>query len=388
MIGSIQRTTILGGRGQMARLLLPYLPAPTTLIDIKTFEETGATKYLPQDRVVRRLASSELRRSGNANSKTDGIGSLCILSIPNDVYMQANNAPGRNKLTHLLGVSGRGYRDTLFVHQTSVHSLPSRVLEPISGVVLGMHLLHGPNVTDFGNQTAIITASDKKKNHDRYKHGYGLLNYILRKRMGYGHVFHMTPDRHDTIMANIQYLTHSMFLILGDALLSSDYEISPSNFLELPTSIYILLGRMSKQQPHVYKGIATGNEFNSLVSNLLKDSFNLNGDAEPDWLCDAVRRFGNIRDKLIRKTNMSQREKDKICTPMSRVRDGIIQYAINRKNTTPYGQIRIGNNVEKYLSALTSGYDEYFSDIMRKVNERLAVLDFESLTMKKYEALR
>jgi len=140
MICKIQRTIILGGRGQIASLLLPYLPDPTTLIDIITFEKSGATNFLPSDRAVRRLASSELKATSKDGKSSDGIGSLCILSIPNEVYKQASIVPGDSKLTHLLGVSGRGYNATLFVHQTSVHSLQSEVLEPISGVVLGMAL--------------------------------------------------------------------------------------------------------------------------------------------------------------------------------------------------------------------------------------------------------
>ena len=38
MIGDVQKTIVLGGLGEMARLLLPYLPRPTTLIDIKTLD--------------------------------------------------------------------------------------------------------------------------------------------------------------------------------------------------------------------------------------------------------------------------------------------------------------------------------------------------------------
>jgi len=372
----------------MARLLIPFLPDPITIIDINTFEESGATKYLPSDRAVRRLAASQLKSVSNAKDKLNGIGSLCVLSIPNDVYAQAESVPGRNQLTHLLGVSGRGYRNTLFIHQTSVHTLPSKVLEPISGVVLGIHLLHGPNITDFSKQTAIITDSNKKTVHDKYLDGYELLNYILRTQMGYGHVFRMGPERHDKIMANIQFLTHSMLLILGDALLSRGYKISPDNFHELPASIYILLGRMSRQPSHVYKGIATGNQFNFLVSDKIQGLAKINGNTELDWLCDAVRRFGDIRDELFKETNMSRREKDKICTPMSIVRDGIIEYARSRGSSTTHAQVNIETNVNRYLSALSSGYDRYFTSVMGEVKAKLAVLDFESLIMERYEALR
>ena len=158
MIKQIQRTIILGGRGKMARLLIPFLPSPITLIDINTFEQCGATKYLPSDRAVRRQTSSELKSLNNKKNKSiKDIGSLCILSIPNEVYKQALNLHGKNKLSYLLGVSGRGYSSTLFLHQTSIHSIPSKILEPISGVVFGIHLLHGPNINEFKKETVVIT---------------------------------------------------------------------------------------------------------------------------------------------------------------------------------------------------------------------------------------
>ncbi len=186
MIEKIQRTIILGGRGQMARLLVQYLPSPITLIDTKTFEQSEVSKYLRSDRAVRRHTSSELK-AASKNDKADAISSICILSLPNEVYRQAANVPGKSKLSYLLGVSGRGYKSTLFIHQTSVHSLPSEVLEPLSGVVLGVHLLHGPSVRDFQDETVIVTASENKKKHDRHNSGFEIISHILRRRMGYKH---------------------------------------------------------------------------------------------------------------------------------------------------------------------------------------------------------
>jgi len=180
-----------------------------------------------------------------------------------------------------------------------------------------------------------------------------------------------------------------MLLILGDALLSNDYQIKPENFHELPSSIFILLGRMSRQPPHVYKGIATGNGFNSLISEEIKKLGAVKGDTELDWLCDAVRRFGGVRDQIIERISMSQREQERICTPMSRVRDGIINYARTCADTTMHGrELDIRPYIDRYLSALYSGYGAYFKEVMRKTEEKLEVLNFEMLTMRKYEALR
>lgn len=70
MIGSNQGTMTLGGRGRMAGLSIPYLPDPTTLIDIKTFEKSGVTRYLPSDRAVWRLAAAGLTSARNAKHKS------------------------------------------------------------------------------------------------------------------------------------------------------------------------------------------------------------------------------------------------------------------------------------------------------------------------------
>lgn len=277
----------------------------------------------------------------------------------------------------------------MFVHQTSVHSIPSEVLESISGVVLGVHLLHSPKVAKSEKETAIVTASGKKRLHDRYGSGYEILNCILHKRMGYKHVFQMDPARHDTIMANIQFLTHSMLLILGDSLLSNKYKITPNNYHKLPSSILILLGRMKKQRPHVYKGIATGNRYNEIVIKEIRNlSATYNG-ADPDWLRSALGRFGDIRDRIVEETGMSERERERICTPMSRVRDGLVSYARSRKAIpSDKAGVDIRPFIDKYLAALSSGYDKYFEDIMLRLEEKLKVLDFETLTMDKFEALR
>lgn len=86
MIDDVQKTIVLGGLGAMAQLLLPHLPRPTTLIDIKTLEKTDAKTFLLPDRTVRRLSSSELKAVSKYRKQSGRIGSLCILSIPNEIY--------------------------------------------------------------------------------------------------------------------------------------------------------------------------------------------------------------------------------------------------------------------------------------------------------------
>lgn len=393
MLNNICKTVVLGGSGQMASLFLPYLPNPIALVDTKNVNADVLTsKRLLIDRLMRRLTSSELN-SVKSGKKTGCIGSLCLLSVPNDVYRRAAESPGSSKLSRLLGVSVRGHSRTLFIHQTSVHSLPSEILEPLSGLVLGVHLLHGPAVIDFREETVVITASARKKAHDKYSDGYAVMKYILN-RMGYKKIFQMTPGRHDQIMANIQFLTHSMLLVLGDLLTSAgNFKFTPDNYSGLPGTIYILLNRMNKQEPHVYKGIATGNSYNKYVIDAIEDICMSSKRMGKDWLCEVICRFGKVRDHLIHEANMTQREKDEISTPMSRVRDGMIEYAKSHSLEPGESDTNIDACVERYLNALSSEYDQYFCNIMKNVDREVYALkapgeDFETIVMQKYEAFR
>ncbi|KHE91667.1 MAG: prephenate dehydrogenase/arogenate dehydrogenase family protein [Candidatus Scalindua rubra] len=388
MIDGVQRTLIIGGKGKMAQLLMPYFPGPTTLVDIQTFEETAVSNYLSLERLVRRQTSSKLKAVSREARKSGRTCSICVVSVPNSVYEKASVAQGESKLSNLLGISGRGYRSTLFIHQTSAHTLPSKILEPVSGAVLGLHLLHGPKVKNYSNETVIITTSLNKRKHDKFNLAYEIVNNILRREMGYRHIFQMVPERHDMLMADIQFLTHSMLLILGDALISNDYSLTPENFLNLPSSILILLGRMGQQPVHVYKGIATGNKFNKIVSDQLEALAQENGSPKK-CTGNVVSKFGEIRDKIIATTEMTIREQEKICTPMSRIRDGIITHAQHSDETDNINMnFTLKEYVTAYLNSLNSGYETYFKRIIDKVKHKLKVLDFEARVMQKYESLR
>ena len=383
----IQKTIILGGRGKMAKFLLPFLPSPITLIDIKDFDKV-ASKYSPSSKAVRRKSSSELS-AASKNRPNSNLVTLFIFSVPAKVYDDTMQLKGKNRLASLIGTSGRGHRFTLFVHQTSVHSTPAQLLEPVTGVVLGMHLLHGSTVTDLSKQTAIITASPHKKQHHQYAAGHEMLNKFLRKQMGYGHVFQMKPDRHDTIMSNIQFLTHSMFLILADAIIDSGFQITDTKYLELPKDLLIIAGRMFKQEAHVYGGIATSNPFNRVIINQLKEIGDCSSKSVDHWLCSAILSFASIRDRIIAETKMTAKEVEKISTPMSRVRDGLINYALNVKpKPTGNTDLSLKTHTDKYVASVKSDYDTYFRDLGIKVKKELEKLDFEKIAMLRYQRLK
>jgi hypothetical protein len=76
---------------------------------------------------------------------------------------------------------------------------------------------------------------------------------------------------------------------------------------------------------------------------------------------------------------------------MSRVRDGIINFSESGHSghmDTPNLKRGISQYIEKYINSLSSGYGGYFDEIIDAAKQKLEVLDFESLTMKKFEARR
>jgi len=382
-MSSVERTVILGGRGNMASFLTQYLPIPITLIDIKDFDGISS-KYLLTDRAVRKKASAELSalsRDGVAKK----LSSLFILSMPSDIYERVNALPGINKLSNLIGFSGRGHRQTIFVHQTSVHEIPAKLLDVVSGPAFGIHFLHKPDVPDLSEQTAIVTVTEKKKRHDLYDEGLRIVMDLLRNKMGYGHIFTMSPERHDMIMSNIQYLTHSLFLIVADIIISSGYEIDSDNFLSLPTEILILAGRMFGQSAHVYRGIAVSNQHNESVSHMLKNLGDQSGPTLNDCIKKVIMEIGEIRDHMVDELRMSGLEIKNISTPMSRTRDGLINDVkpelLSRSN---HVEISVKSFVKKYLKAIQSGYTWYFDSLSKKVIDELNKLDFQKIVMNKY----
>lgn len=386
----INRTIIIGGDGKMAKLLLPYLPNPVTIIDKKRLDEIRSSRFLPDDRAIRRQTSSALSETTRATSSKNNFGSLCIISVPNEVYDLAAQAPGKSKVSNLLGVSGRGYRDTLFVHQTSSHSTPAEILDDVSGVVMGVHMLHGPMVQDFSKETVVLTATERMRRHNKYKAACDYLSSFYRL-LGYRRIYSMTPARHDTLMSDIQFLSHSMLLVVGDAILSSGYTISPENYHDLPSSILVLLGRMGKQSSHVYEGIATGNRYTTTVLERLNEYARHDIDPSQDWVCGSIGLFKAIRDDVAKEIGLTPSERMNICTPMSRVRDGIMSYSLSEhRNHTGIPALRgsMDRYISRYLAALTQSYTVYFDDVIGRTKEKLRVLDVEALTMQKFEAIR
>lgn len=366
---NVQQSIVLGGRGAMAQMITPHLPRPMTLVDPIDFTDHHTEQL---GRVLRRFTSTALRcgyTPGDRRRLHPLIDSLCLISIPTEVYEQALHMPKGSRLSNLLGISARGYSNTLFVHQTSVHCTPATVLDSASGVSLGLHLLHGPMATDAMNQTAIITASDKQKSHNRYKSAENFLKALL-STMGYlpGRIFVMSPERHDRIMANIQFLTHSMVLILNKALKGTDPQNGSDCISESKTAYTLrnMARRMGAQPSHVYRGIARGNAFNLDVIERLK---HINITDSNNWLSEAIHQFGKIRDEL--EAEMTSRERMWMSTPMSRWRDELI----DEVRKTPQGfygdsEVNLNDEIQGYIKAIDAHYNDYFCAVIAPDSEK------------------
>lgn len=395
---NFQRTIVLGGKGEMAGFLVPFLPTPTVLIDMKDFHKVGGT-YVSDDeeessnkvvmsasRAVRRRAAVEL----SAASKK-GLSTLFVLSIPASVYNEAVNLPGDNHLASVIGASGRGLKETLFIHQTSVHTVPAQLLEPAAGVALRLHLMHGPRVADLSQETAIITASANKMEHDQYGAASAALKQLLRNQMKYSQVFEMSPKKHDIIMSNVQFLTHSMYLILADTIIDSKFEINEKtfDFSRMEPAVLILAGRMFKREAHVYQGIAASNSFNSTIKDKLKGLDDCRAANRQDCIRMALLQFAGIRNDMITMTSMTAKEQRWVTTPMSRARDGLISEAARHSgNDGGTVDLALREHANRYVAAVDSGYEAYFDSLKTKVNRELDKLDFENMVMKRFESRR
>ena len=227
-------------------------------------------------------------------------------------------------------------------------------------------MLHGSTVTDLENQTVVITSTPLKARHHKYQEGFTIIRQ-LKKNMGYKNIFHMTPDRHDKIMSNIQFLTHSMLLTLGGAIMNNGYQVDSNNIDSIKSDIIVLLNRMKNQPSHVYKGIAEGNIFNAGVVYALQKIV----DQLPNEMCfdESLGFFREFVNKNNLQLGINNKERRQISTPMSRARDGIILKSTDMKDDY---KVDLKSSLINYLQALNNnGYETYFSEIMCQVDEQL-----------------
>lgn len=309
------------GEGRMAHLIQKHLPYRWHNIDLKRLQSR---------RYVRRAVFGQVHPTHNGLG--NGVRAIVLMNLPAHVYREALSTPGhRAALRHILGISGCGQSNTLFLHHSSVHVPPAKVLDAVSGPALGIHLMYGPQVRDLSRQTAVVTVSGRKKSHHLYQMAQQWVVDSL-KYMGHGQVIYLSPEIHDQIMANIQFLTHSFFLLAADIVRRSvgtpvyHADIIP----QFVRDIMEMSQRILSGDIHVYQGIALDNPSNAGLFKQWKSQL---GSARDETLLEMIMQLIRITrgtsEMHFAKHEIGRREQRLIRTPVSRVRDGLFQ-AVNK----------------------------------------------------------
>lgn len=308
---------MLGGEGCMAQLIQKHLPYRWHNIDIKSLQNR---------RNVRRAILSQVHSV--SHEVGSGLRAIVLMNLPASVYREALRMPGHRAVSrNILGISGCGQSNTLFLHHSSVHAIPAKVLDAVSGPALGMHLMYGPHVRDLSRQTAVVTVSSQKQSHHLYKMAQRWVVDSL-KSMGHGQVICISPEIHDQIMANIQFLTHSFFLIAADIVRRSvgtpvyQADIIP----KLVKDVMGMSQRILSGDIHVYQGIALDNPSNAMLFKGWKSQL---GSVREITLLETIMRLIRITRETsemhFAEHGIDRRVQRIIRTPVSRVREGLFQ---------------------------------------------------------------
>lgn len=357
---------LLGGDGRMAHLIQEHLPYSWKNIDLNHFHDR---------RYVRRAVLAQVHPASHGVGA--GIRATVLLNLPAHAYREALSTPGhRSALRNLLGISGCGQRHTLFIHHSSVHVPPSAVLDAVSGPSMGIHLMYGPQVRDLSRQTAVITVSEKKKKHHLYEIAHQWVFEAL-KLMGHGQIVVLSPASHDAIMANIQFLTHSFFLLAADVVRRSINSTS-YNIEAVPKIISDILEisqRILSSDVHVYRGIAIENPANeALYKKWNKGLRSAAGSSLVEIFQKIMQCTRDISESHFMEHGISLKNQRLIRTPVSRVRDGIFDSIDDLSNADGSTQdvSALHASLAAYEKALGGdhAYAEWFGELQRFFADR------------------
>ncbi len=144
--------------------------------------------------------------------------------------------------------------NTLLADFTSNKAAPLQaMLAAHSGPVIGLHPMHGPDVTNLSKQLVIACPGREAEA------GTWLLDQFQLWGL---RVVEMAPDRHDQIMHQVQGLRHFMALLHGSFMRTSG--LTPADILELSSPIYraelMMTGRIFAQDAELYADIVFADE--------------------------------------------------------------------------------------------------------------------------------
>ena len=143
--------------------------------------------------------------------------------------------------------------DTVLADFTSNKGDPIRVmLEAHSGPVLGLHPMHGPDVSNLSRQLMVVSPA---------RDGEQGQWFAEQCRLWGMRVIEADPQRHDHVMHLVQGLRHFVALLHGSFM--KDYDLKPGDMLDYSSPIYraelMMTGRIFSQSAQLYADIVFAN---------------------------------------------------------------------------------------------------------------------------------
>jgi prephenate dehydrogenase len=353
---------ILGDEGRMVQCIVPYFTGSVIGLDLKRFGDR---------RLVRRALKGHIHPM--KTTPGSGLKGVVVVNLPPETYYEAYETPGsRARLQNLLGIAGAGQAQTGIVYTASVLTPPARGLEAISGLVLGLHQLHGPQVRDFSQQTALVAVTPEKRKHHLYREVRQWLDELLNNA-GYGNITELEPERHDQLMANVQFLAHSAFLVAagiaktagpGETYHAESYPAFFRDVLEISQRILTL-------KPEIYCGIALGNPVNKVLFALWQRALTGASQRTPvEAMWQLLRRTRDVAEEDFSQSNIGRRTRKVVRTPVSAVREALLNALpdfageMHQYRAGPIGGY-LDRALDEYRHALTnaSAYLRYFREL-------------------------
>ncbi|MEF2176163.1 MAG: prephenate dehydrogenase/arogenate dehydrogenase family protein [Candidatus Absconditabacteria bacterium] len=158
-------------------------------------------------------------------------------------------------------------KGAIFIDVTSVKLIPSIAMQEsvLPGViVIPMHPMFGPYVTNIVGQVIVLTPNNDVKQVCEYKQIKNFLKTCGAK------VIETTPQEHDKFMSVVQGLTHFSLFVMAETMRRLDFDIEFSqNFVSPVYKIMIsTIARYMNQNPSLYAQIQMNNPLNHEVQEM------------------------------------------------------------------------------------------------------------------------
>lgn len=341
----------------MGSQLLRYLPRDTRCLDLK---DLGSVRR------VRRALVGHLHQE--TRGQRGSIERAVFTVLPQAVYAQAARQRGRRaRLLQLLGHAGAGQTGTLLIPAASVLSTATEVMAGASGPVAGVHLMYGPQVADLSRETAILCVPPAADRHHLLPAARAYLHGLL-DRMGHGRVLELTPTAHDSLMANVQFLSHCLFLCLGAAVRAAQGGAAyhPGALPGWLDEAVQIVQRILNQESHVYGGIARDNPFNAPLAGAWLEGLSALGHAP---LGDLVGALLELTRRISERARRETGVRVTVSTPVSRYREHLLALAPHWSGE-PGPRVDAAALAWAYGEALRGPYGDWFERLAGWFPER------------------